>query len=149
MKKLICILLVFTLIGCSSKQNTQEEIKEEQKQTTEETVQEEAKETTETSSESQQEQAPASTANTTNTTTPAVTGSGVTLCNTSNTVIIDAGHGGSDPGASYGSNIEKNITLTYALAIGNYLSSKGINVIYTRTGDYELARSSYTYNGTT
>ena len=62
MKKLICILLVFTLIGCSSKQNTQEEIKEEQKQTTEETVQEEAKETTETSSESQQEQAPASTA---------------------------------------------------------------------------------------
>lgn len=51
------------------------------------------------------------------------------------TVVIDAGHGGSDFGATYLGRMEKNDTLRLALAVGNILESNGVNVIYTRTGD--------------
>lgn len=51
------------------------------------------------------------------------------------TVVIDAGHGGSDFGATYLGRKEKDDTLNLAIAVGNILENNGINVIYTRTGD--------------
>lgn len=51
------------------------------------------------------------------------------------TVVIDAGHGGSDFGATYSGRREKDDNLNLALAVGNILSNSGVNVIYTRTGD--------------
>ncbi len=54
---------------------------------------------------------------------------------TVHTVMIDAGHGGKDPGAvAYGLK-EKDIVLSLALKVGQKLKSKGFNVIYTRTTD--------------
>lgn len=51
------------------------------------------------------------------------------------TVVIDAGHGGSDFGATYLGRMEKDDNLRLALAVSNILSQNGVNVIYTRTGD--------------
>lgn len=52
-------------------------------------------------------------------------------------IIIDAGHGGSDPGATgKGKTKEKNITLSYALELTKILSKSGRYKIYlTRTND--------------
>ena len=50
-------------------------------------------------------------------------------------VMLDAGHGGWDPGATYYGRQEKNDNLNLALAVGNILEQKGIPVIYTRTSD--------------
>ena len=52
-----------------------------------------------------------------------------------NSVIIDPGHGGSDPGAVYGNRREKDDTLALAYDIGNALEQRGIRVEYTRIGD--------------
>ncbi len=53
------------------------------------------------------------------------------------TVVIDAGHGGKDPGAIGKISQEKNITLAIALKTGQYIKKniKGVKVIYTRTKD--------------
>lgn len=51
------------------------------------------------------------------------------------TIVIDAGHGGSDFGATYQGRMEKDDTLRLALAVGNILENAGQNVIYTRTSD--------------
>lgn len=51
------------------------------------------------------------------------------------TVIIDAGHGGSDPGAVYDGRREKDDTLQLAFDLGNALERRGVQVIYTRVGD--------------
>ncbi len=59
------------------------------------------------------------------------------------TVYIDAGHGGRDGGASSSKGIEeKGINLNIAMHLGNFLEEKGINVLYTREGDYHLANDS-------
>lgn len=50
-------------------------------------------------------------------------------------VILDAGHGGSDPGASYHGRQEKNDTLNLALAVGRILEQDGVDVMYTRVND--------------
>lgn len=50
-------------------------------------------------------------------------------------VVIDAGHGGADFGATYNGRKEKDDNLDLALAVGNILSQRGIDVIYTRTTD--------------
>lgn len=50
-------------------------------------------------------------------------------------VIIDAGHGGMDPGAVYEGRMEKNDTLNLALAVGDILKANGVDVVYTRTED--------------
>lgn len=50
-------------------------------------------------------------------------------------VIIDAGHGGSDPGAVYNGRQEKDDALRLAMAVGNILSNSGVDVSYTRTDD--------------
>lgn len=49
-------------------------------------------------------------------------------------IVIDAGHGGKDPGAIRGDYEEKDITLATALKLGKYLE-KDFNVAYTRTKD--------------
>lgn len=50
-------------------------------------------------------------------------------------VILDAGHGGSDPGATYYGRQEKTDNLNLALAAGNLLSQQGVDVVYTRVND--------------
>lgn len=51
------------------------------------------------------------------------------------TVILDAGHGGADFGATYLGRMEKDDNLRLTLAIGNILQDAGVNVLYTRTED--------------
>lgn len=51
------------------------------------------------------------------------------------TIVMDAGHGGSDFGAVYSGRYEKDDNLALTLAVGNILQNAGINVIYTRTED--------------
>ena len=51
------------------------------------------------------------------------------------TIVLDAGHGGSDSGAVYGSRVEKDDNLALTLAVGDILERNGVNVIYTRTND--------------
>lgn len=51
------------------------------------------------------------------------------------TVVLDAGHGGYDQGATYNGRIEKNDALALTLAVGEILQRNGINVVYTRTTD--------------
>lgn len=51
------------------------------------------------------------------------------------TIVLDAGHGGSDYGATYMGRMEKDDTLRLTLAVGNILENAGQNVIYTRTDD--------------
>lgn len=50
-------------------------------------------------------------------------------------IAIDAGHGGSDPGAVYKGRQEKDDTLDLTLAVGDILKKNGIDVYYTRTTD--------------
>ena len=55
------------------------------------------------------------------------------------TVVIDAGHGGEDGGAIGVNGVyEKDINLSVALKIGDFLEAQGIEVIYTRTEDVLL-----------
>lgn len=53
------------------------------------------------------------------------------------TVVIDAGHGGKDPGCHGASSNEKSVCLSIALKLGNAIKAKypGIKVIYTRDKD--------------
>ncbi len=53
------------------------------------------------------------------------------------TIVIDAGHGGKDPGALGKHNREKNIVLGIALKLGRYIQQNypGIKIIYTRKTD--------------
>ncbi|MDD3361987.1 MAG: N-acetylmuramoyl-L-alanine amidase [Hespellia sp.] len=50
-------------------------------------------------------------------------------------IMLDAGHGGRDPGAVYHGRQEKDDTLKLVLAIGQILQESGIDVQYTRTTD--------------
>lgn len=62
------------------------------------------------------------------------------------TLVLDAGHGGKDPGCvgSQRSNQEKDIALNIAMEVGRLVEQnlKGVNVVYTRKGDtfVELGR---------
>lgn len=51
------------------------------------------------------------------------------------TVVIDAGHGGSDPGTSGNGIVEKSLTLQLSKLAKKMLEDAGINVIMTRTSD--------------
>ena len=51
-------------------------------------------------------------------------------------VILDAGHGGKDPGNSYHGYTEKEIALKTTLKVGKFLEAeKNFKIIYTRTSD--------------
>ena len=50
-------------------------------------------------------------------------------------IVIDAGHGGYDAGATYNGRREKDDTLALALAVGEILEAQGYDVVYTRTDD--------------
>ncbi len=50
-------------------------------------------------------------------------------------VVLDAGHGGANPGAVYGDRKESDDALNLVLAIGPILEASGIDVYYTRTAD--------------
>lgn len=49
--------------------------------------------------------------------------------------MIDAGHGGEDPGAVFEGRREKDDTLRLALAVGEILEDNGVDVMYTRVTD--------------
>ncbi|HEM5264693.1 TPA: GBS Bsp-like repeat-containing protein [Streptococcus suis] len=69
----------------------------------------------------------------------AVGGTSVELPSTrSYTVYIDPGHGGRDSGASYGGVHEKNLALSVSNKLRENLLKYGINVLMTRTGDYDV-----------
>lgn len=53
-------------------------------------------------------------------------------------IMMDAGHGGQDPGAVYNGRQEKDDALNLTLAVGEILQNNGINVEYTRTTDVYL-----------
>ncbi|MDO4326277.1 MAG: N-acetylmuramoyl-L-alanine amidase [bacterium] len=50
-------------------------------------------------------------------------------------VVIDAGHGGVEPGAVFEGRQEKDDTLRLALAVGELLQRQGVTVFYTRVND--------------
>lgn len=56
-------------------------------------------------------------------------------------VVLDAGHGGNDPGAVYGGLKEKDITLKVVLRLGKMIEQgmPGVKVVYTRKTDKALA----------
>ena len=54
-------------------------------------------------------------------------------------IYLDPGHGGKDPGATYGGIKEEDINLSIALKLKENLENKGAVVYLTRTGDYDLA----------
>lgn len=61
---------------------------------------------------------------------------------TNKTVIIDAGHGGGDPGAIGTNGVEeKNINLNIALKLQKFLEQNGSIVLMTRTDDNSLGNS--------
>ena len=62
-------------------------------------------------------------------------------------VVIDAGHGGLFPGASYGGVAEKTITLQVAQRLGKMIEEQldGVDVVYTRTSDVDLADKNAKY----
>lgn len=59
------------------------------------------------------------------------------------TVVLDPGHGGSDPGTSYPDLglVEKDVNLQIAIAAADYLSGMGYSVALTRSGDEDLGNS--------
>ena len=50
-------------------------------------------------------------------------------------IMLDAGHGGRDPGAVYNGRQEKDDALRLVLAVGEILQNNGLDVEYTRTTD--------------
>ena len=71
-----------------------------------------------------------------------------TAAKNSYTVILDAGHGGEDGGASSsGGIVEKNLNLSITMKIGKYLEEKGARVVYTRTEDILLYDRTQDFKG--
>lgn len=50
-------------------------------------------------------------------------------------IVLDAGHGGENPGATYQGRQEKDDALKLVLAVGSILENRGQEVYYTRTTD--------------
>ena len=51
------------------------------------------------------------------------------------TIMLDAGHGGKDPGAEANGISERDITLKFAKMLGERLKKQGFTVLYTRLND--------------
>jgi N-acetylmuramoyl-L-alanine amidase len=57
-------------------------------------------------------------------------------------VVVDAGHGGRDPGGPMrGSFTEKEIALQVAMKVGDALRMRGVDVVFTRTTDTLIGRA--------
>ena len=54
-------------------------------------------------------------------------------------IVVDAGHGGKDPGTVYKDIYEKDINLNISLYLEEYLSEYGATVILTRDSDNDLS----------
>lgn len=50
-------------------------------------------------------------------------------------VVLDAGHGGANPGATYNGRRESDDALALVQAVGEILENNGVEVVYTRTTD--------------
>ncbi len=50
-------------------------------------------------------------------------------------IVLDAGHGGANPGATYEGRRESDDALALTLAVGRLLGERGVDVYYTRTAD--------------
>ena len=71
-----------------------------------------------------------------------------TTCVRYKTVIIDAGHGGEDGGASSAAGlIEKNVNLEIAQMLRDMLSASGVNVVMTREDDRLLYDRNVDFKG--
>ncbi|NJE02648.1 N-acetylmuramoyl-L-alanine amidase [Thermococcus sp. MV11] len=57
------------------------------------------------------------------------------------TICVDAGHGGTDPGAVANGVEEKDINLAIALKVAKLLEDDGAKVVLTRDGDYYVSLS--------
>lgn len=60
-------------------------------------------------------------------------------------VVIDAGHGGSDPGCRYGGVEEKSITLDIARQLEKELKKYGVNTLLTRESDSTVSLKDRVY----
>lgn len=58
---------------------------------------------------------------------------------TGKVIVVDAGHGGIDPGANRPGVLEKNINLSIALELKNVLNQYGAIVVLSRETDVELS----------
>ncbi len=60
-------------------------------------------------------------------------------------IVLDAGHGGSDPGAHYAGVSEKHITLKVVLRLGKLIEEQmpGVKVVYTRKSDKALGATKF------
>lgn len=58
-------------------------------------------------------------------------------------IVLDAGHGGNDPGAHYSGVYEKDITLKVVLRLGKRIEQEmpGVKVVYTRKTDKQLGET--------
>lgn len=56
-------------------------------------------------------------------------------------IVVDPGHGGKDPGTSYGDILEKDLNLKISLFLESELTKRGATVILTRDGDYDLSKA--------
>jgi N-acetylmuramoyl-L-alanine amidase len=54
-------------------------------------------------------------------------------------VFIDAGHGGKDPGTSHNGLVEREVTLDVARRVGRLLRNRGLEVQYSREKDVHIA----------
>lgn len=59
----------------------------------------------------------------------------IAFCQETFKVVVDAGHGGKDPGNTGNGFLEKKIALNIALKLGKNLEQNNIDVIYTRKSD--------------
>ena len=56
-------------------------------------------------------------------------------------IVLDAGHGGDQPGCVTNGAMEKDITLSIVLLLQEKLESKGAAVVLTRSADYDVSLS--------
>lgn len=57
------------------------------------------------------------------------------------TVFIDAGHGGKDPGTLHNGVVEREVVLDISRRVGRMLSANGLDVVYSRSSDASVPLS--------
>lgn len=59
------------------------------------------------------------------------------------TIVLDAGHGGMDPGTSHNNLVEKELTLAISKKLARYLSQAGAHVVTLRETDADLCGDNF------